>query len=186
LSVYNPRKLTTGLSIGRKTAKLVQIDALSFGNTYEGRISFEGNYAVLNEEDQNTAHRIGLMFTPAGVLEVTCFKSSDPEMNRDKPRESGLEIYCDNRACQKEIKNPRLVIDQRTGGAYHSPVCYEKDIRLKSYLGVRGCSPKEVSMDQARDMLREGLLQQSPNFGGDSPNLRALELWPEAAVVLPH
>ncbi len=186
LCVHNPQEPTIALSVGRKKAKLIQIDGITFRNTYEGRINFEGGYAVINESDQDIAHGLGLMFTPAGILEVDALTTSDPEMNRNKTRQNGLELYCDNRACQKQIRNPVLVVDDRIGGTYHSLVCYEKDIGIKRYLGVEGYSPREVPLSEAQEMLRKGLLQQSPDFKGNTLDIRSLKPWPEAAIILRH
>jgi hypothetical protein len=185
LCVYNPQKPLTALSIGRKKAELIQIDGIGIGNTYIGRILFEQDYAVINEADQDIAHSLGLMFTPSGTLERDCLTASDPEMNQSKVRPTGLELYCDNSDCQKEVRNPCLIVDDKTGGLYHSLVCYDKDIRIKRYLGIEGCSPRKVSLDEAREMFRTGLLQQSPNYHGNSSKLRSLGFWPEAAIVLP-
>ena len=57
---------------------------------------------------------------------------------------------------------------------------------MKRYLGVDGCSPIEVTLGEAQNMFRKELLQQSLNYKNDSPKLRSLEPWPEAAIVLPN
>lgn len=181
--IHNPENPLVYLDIGNKKAELIQIDGMGIGNTYEGRINFVEGYAILDERDQNLAHKLGLMFSPAGILEKDSLSSSDSEMHKNKSRLEN-NIYCDNRCCQKEIKNPLLVVDNKTGGVYHSPVCYAKDIYIKKYLGVEGCFPREISLSEAKEMLRNGLLQQSPNYKVNSIKLRSLDSWPEAAIVL--
>ena len=183
LCLYNPSNPLAYISIGKKKAELIQIDGIGFGNTYEGRINFDRSYAVIKEEDQDLAHKFGLMFTPSGILEIDSLTPSDPEMNRGKSTLKDLVLYCDNRACQKEIRNPFLVVDDKTGGVYHSHICYLKDIKIKIYLGVDGCFPREVTLCEAQNMFRKELLQQSLNYKNDSPKLRSLEPWPEAAIV---
>lgn len=181
--VYNPENPLIYLGVENKKAELIQVDSLGLGNTYEGRINFEKGYAVLEERDQDLAHKLGLMFSPAGILESDSLSPSDTEIHKNKNRLEN-NIYCDNRCCQKKIRNPLLVVDDKTGGVYHSPVCYHKDIKIKKYLGVEGCSPREIYLSEAKEMLRNGSLQQSQNYKGDFVKLRNLDPWPEAAIVL--
>ena len=183
LCVHNPENPLIYLEMKTKKAKLIQIDGLSYCNTFEGRVNFEKGFAVINEEDQDLAHKLGLIFSPAGILEVDCLSPSEPEMHKNKSEEI---IYCDNRGCKKEIRNPILVVDDKTGGIYHSEICYLKDIGIKRYLGIEGCFPREVSLSKAKEMLKDGFLQQSPNFKLSQVKLRSLEEWPEAVIVLRH
>lgn len=183
ICVHNPQYALPSLDLGKRTAELVQIDALGFGNIYEGRINFERGIAVISEEDQDLAHRLGLMFTPAGILETDALTPSSPDMHKKGLWGEKIVLYCDNRACRKVIRNPVLVVDDRTGGAYHSHICYEKDIGVKRYLGIEGCKPREVSLDEANCMMNDGKLQQSPNFKSQDPKLRSIDSGLEAAVL---
>ncbi|MBU4070223.1 MAG: hypothetical protein KJ646_04540 [Nanoarchaeota archaeon] len=186
ICVYNPENPLPNIKIGRQIGNLIQIDALGWGNTYEGRINFEKGYAIIREEEQDLAHRLGLMFTPAGMLEIESLSPSNPEMHKNKKKIDNKNkpiIYCDNPACQTQIRNPFLMIDENTGGAYHSNICYYKDIGIKNYLGVKKCTPKEVTLEEAIELYENGKLQQSPNTIKEDLKLRNIEPWPEGAML---
>tara|TARA_Y100000034_G_scaffold130551_2_gene189272 strand:- start:54 stop:935 length:882 start_codon:yes stop_codon:yes gene_type:complete len=194
ICVYNPQNPLPEVKVGRKTAPLVQIDGLGWGNTYDARIDLESGIAFLNEDDQDIAHRVGLIYTPKGIIEIDSLTPSNFEMHKDKPRtnDSGNSIlYCDNRACQKEVRNPILVIDEQTGGLYHSETCFGKDMGVKAYLSqeredldIKPVSIR-ISLEDALEMYQGGELQQSVN-PKTKDKLRSLNLWPEAAAILPH
>jgi hypothetical protein len=190
ICVYNPQNPIPEVRVGRRTASLIQIDGLGWGNTYNARIDFEREIAFLNEEDQDIAHRLGLIYTPTGIMEVD-FSSSDFELHKNKPKidESGnYLLYCDNCACQKRVRNPILVIDRQTGGLYHSETCFWKDMRVKAYLVQERDDmnlqsvPVRISLEDALIMYERGELQQSFN-PKTKDKLRSLEPWPEAGVL---
>ncbi len=174
ICVYNPKKPLLEIRVGRRVARLIQIDGLDggLGNTFGARVDFEKGIAFLNEEDQDIAHRLGLIYTPAEIMNVVGDPMpSDFEMHKDKSKidEFGNSIlYCDNRACQKRVRNPILVIDRQTGGLYHSETCFWKDMYVKAYLAQeRGLNiqpvPERISLRDALIMYEKGELQQSPN-----------------------
>ena len=192
IAVYNPKNLLPNIKIFGRTADLIQMDALNFGNIYQGRIDFETGTAFFNEEDQDVAHKIGLMYAPGKVLETDALSPSSPSTNKGRIDQGDqIKIYCDNAACKREIRNPILVIDEETGGAYHNHTCFSKDVRLKVYLAKENedlelkPSPKEISLEAAINMFENNELQQSPSFEEKFPEFRSLNPWPEAAVVLP-
>jgi len=191
ICVYNPQNPIPEVRVGRRNARLVQIDGLGWGNTYDARIGFERRIAFLNEEDQDIAHKLGLIYTPTGIMEVDSLSCSDFEMHGNKPKidDSGNAIlYCDNRACQKRVRNPVLVIDRQTGGLYHSETCFGKDMGVKKYLAKEKegleikPAPVRVTLEDAIKMYEGGELQQStnPRF---TERFRSLNQWPEAAVL---
>ena len=137
ICVHNPGILPLTINIGKKQAELLQIDGIGFGNTYEGRVVFDRGIAILEEQDQGLAHKLGFEYTPAHILEISSLEPSDINLHKDKKRTDKFGdtiLYCDNPACKKQIKNPVLVIDKLTGGIYHSDICYWKDIEIKKYL----------------------------------------------------
>lgn len=191
ICVYNPQNPIPEVRVGRRNAHLVQIDGLGWDNTYDARIGFERGVAFLNEEDQDIAHKLGLIYTPTGTMEIDSLSSSDFELHKDKPKtdESGNHIlYCDNRACQKKVRNPVLVVDRQTGGLYHSETCFGKDMGVKAYLAQEREDmklqpvPVRVSLEDALTMYERGELQQSLNPRNKN-KLRSVEMWPEAAVL---
>lgn len=191
ICVYNPQNPIPEVKVGRRNASLIQIDGLGWGNTYDARIDFEKGLAFLNEEDQDIAQRLGLIYTPTGIMEIDSLSCSDFETHKDKPRkdESGdVILYCDNCACQKRVINPILVIDRQTGGLYHSETCFRKDIGVKAYLlKEREDSefkpvPMRVTLEDALRMYGSGELQQSTN-PKNIERYRSLNQWPEAAVL---
>lgn len=170
ICVYNPQNPIPEVRIGRRNAHLVQIDGLGWGNTYDARVNFEKGVAFLNEEDQDIAHRLGLIYTPTGIMEIDSLSPSDFELHKDKPKtdDSGNPIlYCDNRACQKQVRNPILVVDKQTGGLYHSETCFGKDMGVKAYLAQEREDitlkpvPERISLEDALTMYERGELQQS-------------------------
>ncbi len=194
ICVYNPRNSLPEIKVGRKSAQLVQIDGLGWGNTYEARVDFERGTADLNEDDQDIAHNLGFIYTPSGVLDVDCLSSSDFESHKGKKRtdESGeLILYCDNLGCGKRIRNPVLFVDKQTGGMYHSETCFWKDMNTKLYLSqeVEGLNiepiPVRIELAEAFDMYRNGELQQSEN-PRNTYKMRNIKLWPEAALFFPR
>jgi len=191
ICVYNPQNPLPEVRVGRRNAHLVQIDGLGWGNTYDARIDFEKGVAFLNEEDQDIAHRLGLIYTPTGIMEIDSLTPSDFELHKDKPKtdETGnLILYCDNRGCQKRIRNPVLIVDRQTGGLYHSETCFWKDMGVKAYLAQEREDinlqpvPEKVSLEDALRMYERGELQQSPN-PKTRYKLRSLEPWPEAGIL---
>lgn len=190
ICVYNPQNPIPKVNVGRRVAPLVQIDGLGWGNTYDARIDLEKGIASLNEEDQDIAHELGLIYTPKGIMEVDSLTPSDFEIHKDKLKtdESGnLILYCDNSACEKEVRSPILVVDEQTGGLYHSEICFVKDMRVKAYLSQEREDldlkpvPVRISLEDALTMHQEGKLQQSSN-PRTRDKLRSLEPWPEAVL----
>lgn len=126
----------------------------------------------MNEEDQDIAHRLDLIYTPTGIMEIDSLSTSDFELHKDKLRidDSGNSIlYCDNCACQKRVRNPVLVVDKQTGGLYHSETCFRKDMIVKAYLAEEredlNIQPilVRVSLEDVLKMYEKGELQQSQN-----------------------
>lgn len=193
ICVYNPKNPLSNVNVRRKNAQLVQIDGLGLGNTYDAQIDFEKGIAFLNEDDQDIAHRLGLMYTPTGIMEVDSLTCSDIDMHKSKEKTDGSGkhvLYCDNRACQKRIRNPVLVVDAQTGGLYHSETCFEKDMGVKAYLAqdIRDLEiklvPMKISLEDALNMYETGDLQQSlnPKF---TKNFRSLNQSEAAVLFIP-
>ncbi len=194
ICVYNPQNPVPEVKIGRRLAQLVQIDGFSWGNTRESRINFEKGFAIFNEEDQDIAHRLGLIYSPSGVLEIDSLTCSDFEMHKNKPKrdDSGnTMLYCDNRACKRRVRNPVLVVDKKSGGLYHSEICFWKDMRVKKYLSQERKDleidpvSQRIELEEALRMYDRNELQQSPE-PKSKDKLRSLEFWPEAAIILAH
>lgn len=194
IQVFNPTNPLPSISVGRRKAELIQIDGLSSGNTYDARVSFEEGYACFNEEDQDLAHRLGLIYFPTGIMEVDALTPSDFKLHKDKPKidENGNTIvYCDNRACRRRVRNPILVVDRQTGGLYHSEICFWKDMGVKRYLAQERKditiepNPERVTLEETLDMYEKGRLQQA-SIPKTTEKFRGLEPWPEAAIILPH
>lgn len=190
ICVYNPKKIISKLNLGKNLAQIVQIDGNGWGNQYVARVDFESGLAFLNEEDQDIAHKLGLIYTPSNILDVDSLSCSTFELHRDKAKidEKGETIlYCDNPACQKRIRNPTLVVEEQTGGLYHSPTCFRKDLSVKAYLinekhGETKLSYRKISLEEAIKMYQEGNLQQSEN-PKNTDKFRNIETWPEAAIL---
>lgn len=191
ICVYNPKNPVPNVRAGRRTAQLTQIDGLGWGNTYDARIDFEKGIAFLNEDDQDVAHRLGLIYTPTGIMEIDALTPSNFEMHRDKTRTDdagNVILYCDNRSCQRGVRNPILFVDEQTGGLYHSDTCFWKDMGVKAYLSQEKEDltvepvPKRIGLEEAITMYERGELQQSPN-PRTTEKLRSLNQWPEAAVL---
>lgn len=188
--IYNPENFLPSINVLGRTADLVQIEALNFGNIFKGKIDFEDGSAFFNEEDQDIAHRLGFMYAPGKVLETDPLSPSSPSTNQGRVEKDGeVKLYCDNTACREEIRNPVLVVDECTKGVYHSNICFMKDIRLKCYLSEENPdleftpSPKEISLENAVEMFANNKLQQSPGFKEAFPKFRHLKPWPEGATV---
>jgi len=191
ICAYNPQNPIPEIKVGRRTAQLIQIDGLGWGNTYNARINFEKGTAFLNEDDQDIAHRLGLIYTPTGIIEVDALKPSDFEMHRNKTKTNdtgNMVLYCDNRSCQKRVRNPILVIDEQTGGLYHSDTCFWKDMSVKAYLSQEREDltiepiPKRIQLEEAVAMYERGELQQSPE-PRTTEKFRSLNPWPEVALL---
>jgi hypothetical protein len=138
------------------------------GNQYDSMVDFEEGEASLREEDQDIAHRLGLIYTPNGIIDMFSLRASSPETHSEKQRRDENNqpiLYCDNLVCQRPIRNPILVVDERTGGAYHSKICEAKDASARAN-GAKTFSPEYVSLEVARRYYEEGRLQQAPGFNG--------------------
>jgi len=192
--VFNPRLVPETIRVGKNSAKLIQIDGLNRGNVLVSTVNFEERVAVLEEYDQDLAHRLNFEYTPVGVLETDALTPSDFRMHTNKPKESdnGRPIlYCDNRGCQRTLRSPTLIFDPQTGGLYHSMTCFGKDMGLKVYLASKNLeislapNPIRVSLEHAVKLYQSGRLLQSQE-PVSTIKFRSLSQWPEAAIVLPH
>lgn len=191
ICIYNPTNPSLTLP-GIEDAKLVQIDGLGWGNTYDARVNLGSGDAIFNEEDQNIAHRLGLQYTPTGILEIDSCSASSSELHKDEPEfdeEGKLILYCDNPSCGKRVRNPQVALEGVTGGLYHSRICYNKDVPTKAYL-MRDAEkefepqPRMITLEEATEMYHKGELQQSRhNSKKERTELRSVEPWPEAAVL---
>ena len=189
IRVYNPEKIFSELPIGFRKAPLIAIEGLSLGNIYESGLNFKSKNAFLKEADQDLAHRLEFIFTPSGISEIDAPRPSDFKMHatKEKSENGNTILYCDNRACQKRVRNPLLFIDDETGGLYHSETCYWKDMRIKYYLAdeqniTLTTIPRRVPFHEALSLYFHNRLQQSA-----TPQIktvyRGLSEW-EAAVIL--
>jgi len=193
ICAYNPSNPLPNVSVGKRKAELVQIDGLGWGNTYDARVNFERGTACFNQEDQDIAHRLGLEYFPTGIMKIDSLKPSDSSLHSKKPgqKEGKPIIYCDNPCCGGELKSPEVVVEEITGGVYHSSTCFWKDVGTKRYLAreredidLSNVEPVKVSLEHALFMYSNGELQQSRDGRKvDSKDFRKVEMWPEAAVL---
>ena len=160
--VFNPRHPLLNVCIGKKTADLFQMDGRGLGNTYDAGVYFNEGSAILLEEDQNIAHRLELEYSPKGVLECS---ARTPSRSSSHAKSSGFDsrgnplIYCDNPCCKGLLQNPKVIFEPKTGGVYHSSICFWKDFELKVHLTDERTSSHLIKTKAEKISLEQALIK---------------------------
>lgn len=168
IALKNPTVMIPMLRINENEVYVTGMHGYGPGNQYDCFVDFKEGEASLCEEDQDLAHKLGLIYTPKGMTAMFSLEASTSETHREKQQRdenSQPILYCDNMACQRTIRNPVLVVDESTGGVYHSMgICHVRDAMAKGDRGVNKFSPAYVSIEVARKFYEQGKLQQAPGF----------------------